>query len=499
MRVREMPFRSRITLHTAGLCVGVLALAGASIYFGVRQSMLWSLNNALLSITRTEIATAVDDPQGEIHLHEDYPAPLNLSASDGYEKIAQVQDAQGNILGQTPNLRGKQPLPLMPPAWAIEEGNGIYFADLDRGGQPFRAVFYPLKDPLGNPMTAVVALSREPVDHALFMLMGTVGLAMAIGGAAAAFGADRLARRLTRPLESMASAARAVRDGDLSTRIPENNTEVELRDVTRVLNEMLARLERAFETQSRVMTAQRRFLGDASHELRSPLGNIRGTIEVALRRPRLASQYREALQAAHAETMRMCRLVDDLLTLSRADAGQFAMEFSPCDLSYIARHAATAHAGAASQEEVTLLVDASSARMVNADRDRLRQVVDNLLDNAIRYAPGRTTVSVRTWSEEDKVCLSVQDSGQGLTAEEQAHIFERFFRTDRARSRHSGGLGLGLAIGAAILEAHQGSLTVVSRFGDGATFTIRVPAMPPEEDSNQDDLAEGALLAAAPG
>jgi signal transduction histidine kinase len=178
--------------------------------------------------------------------------------------------------------------------------------------------------------------------------------------------------------------------------------------------------ERAFESQSRMMAAQRRFLGDASHELRSPLGNIRGTIEVALRRPRLASQYREALQASHAETMRMCRLVDDLLTLSRTDAGQFAMEFSPCDLSYIARQAATAHAG------------------------------------------------------------------QELTAEEQAHIFERFFRTDRARSRHSGGLGL--AIGAAILEAHRGRLAVDSRFGEGATFSIRVPQMDSDEEAAEDEL-----------
>lgn len=491
-RLRERTLRSRIAVHTAGLCVAVLTLAGASIYFGVRQSLLWSLNNALLSITRTEIATVVDDPNGEIHLHEDYPAPLNLSAVDGYEKLAQVQDAQGTILGQTPNLRGKPPLPLAPPPGAGEVNTGIFFADLNRDGQPFRAVFYPLHDPLGNPMTAVVALSREPVDHALFMLLGTVGLAILIGGTAAGFGADRLARRLTRPLESMAAAARDVRDGNLSIRIPENTADAELRDLTRMLNEMLERLDASFGAQARVMAAQRRFLGDASHELRSPLGNIRGTIEVALRRPRLASQYREALNAAHSETMRMCRLVEDLLTLSRADAGQFAMEFSPCDLSYIARQAAMAHAGAASQADVALWVDASGAKMVNADRDRLRQVVDNLLDNAIRYAPGGSTVSIRTWAEGTRALLSVEDTGQGLTQEEQAHIFERFFRTDRARARHSGGLGLGLAIGAAILEAHDGRLTVESRPGEGATFTMALPAMlhEPQEDE-QEPVAAG--------
>ena len=165
----------------------------------------------------------------------------------------------------------------------------------------------------------------------------------------------------------------------MQARIPDVSPDVELREVTRVLNDMLSRLEGAF-------SAQRRFVADASHELRSPLANLRGTVEVALRRQREPDEYREALTVALGEAERLSRLVDELLMLSRVDTKQFVVEVSPCDLSEIARNAVTAAAALQEDRGVQLRLDAETVPVV-ADAHRVRQVVDNLIDNALRYAP----------------------------------------------------------------------------------------------------------------
>jgi len=251
---------------------------------------------------------------------------------------------------------------------------------------------------------------------------------------------------------------------------------VELHDVATVLNEMLERLEASFRSQQQVIAAQRRFVADASHELRSPLNNLRGTVEVTLRRPRAPEDYRQALETSRVEIERICRLVEDLLTLSRVDAGQFVIEPAPCDLVRMALDAAAALAARADAAGVRLCVEADAPVVVCGDRDRLRQVLDNLLDNALRHAPAGSAVVITAQRDGAQARLTVRDQGPGLSLEDQPRIFERFYRADRSRSRQSGGLGLGLAIARAIAEAHQGDLSVESHPGQGATFSLRLPA-----------------------
>ena len=281
---------------------------------------------------------------------------------------------------------------------------------------------------------------------------------------------------LTLPLREIAQAAHAVEESRLSTRIPAFSPDAEISDVTAVLNEMLARLEAAFAAQRALTESQSRFVADASHELRTPLSNLRGTVEVALRRPRTVQEYRETLGVSLTEVERLSRIVADLLTLSRADAGQFRLTRSACDLSRLAAEAVAACAARAEEAGVTLHLDADAALPVLGDADRLREVADNLLDNALRHAPAGSQVVVTTCQEGASACLTVQDAGKGLAEEEHARIFDRFYRADPSRARQSGGMGLGLAIAKAIAEAHSGRITVQSKQGAGAAFTLRVPA-----------------------
>jgi heavy metal sensor kinase len=243
---------------------------------------------------------------------------------------------------------------------------------------------------------------------------------------------------------------------------------VELREVSTIINAMLGRLEAAFQRE-------RRFLADASHELRSPLANIRGTIEVALRRARSGDEYREALAVSLAEVERLSRLVNDLLRLSRADTGQLPFTFTPCQLAAVVEDAVRAHASRAGERSVRLTLDTPEPVEVWGDTDRLREVIDNLVDNALRHTPPGSTVAVSVRREGGHARVSVHDSGPGLSPEEQAHVFDRFYRADGSRARHSGGMGLGLSIAKAIVEAHRGQLSVRSVPGEGCSFLVELP------------------------
>jgi two-component system, OmpR family, sensor kinase len=460
-------FRRRLTASMTLLAVGVLATASAAIYWRVRQALLSHLDSTLLSIARTEVAGSIDEPGGEVHVHDEIPA-LTAPVGLGYEKFAQIKDEHHQVRAQTANLIGGPALETDSERETQGLAGQVSFADMRREQEVYRGIYYPARDAAGKPLVAVVAIPTRPLRRSLDSLLGALVLALVIGAGAAAFGASRLARRLTRPLEQIATAADAVGGTNLQVRIPEVSRDVELRQVTRVLNDMLVRLEAAF-------VAQRSFVADASHELRSPLANLRGTVEVALRRPRSAEEYRDALTVALTEAERLSRLVDDLLMLSRVDARQFTLDVGSFDLSDVARGAVTALAACGQEKGVQLRLEAQPAPIVG-DAHRLRQAVDNLLGNALRHAPAGSEVVVRTRQEDGHALLSVQDTGPGLSQEDQAHIFDRFYRADVSRARDSGGLGLGLPIAKAIIEAHHGEVSLRSKPGAGCVFSVLLPA-----------------------
>jgi two-component system OmpR family sensor kinase len=289
-----------------------------------------------------------------------------------------------------------------------------------------------------------------------------------------------LVRASLAPLRGIESTAAAIASGDLSRRIDHAAGNTEVGRLAEALDVMLASIEAAYlaraDGEARALRSQdrmRRFIADASHELRTPLTSVRGLAEYGLQQGGGASpeELLRLMGLIAREAGRMGRLVDDLLLLARFDAGR-ALERRPVDLASIAAEAVQQARIVALGRPITL--EAAEPVIVDADAERLRQVIDNLIGNAIQHTPPGTPVAVTVSSEPGSGRLTVADRGPGMTREQASHVFERFYRTDDARTRARGGTGLGLAIAASLAAAHGGELTVDTQPGQGAAFHLRL-------------------------
>lgn len=284
-----------------------------------------------------------------------------------------------------------------------------------------------------------------------------------------------LARRIASPLRQLAQAATAVAEGDLSQVAPEDVSITDLHDLSRAFNRMTASLRQA----DQLKTA---FIADVSHELRTPLTALKGTVETLQDGAVDDLSVRDRFLASlAAETERLIRLVNDLLMLTRADAGALKLRLQPVNLADLARARIEYLAGLAAQREVRLRMVEPTERKevwVSADADRLAQVLDNLLDNALRHSPPGAEVTITLKETAGGVACAVADAGPGIPAQHLPFIFERFYRADPARSRSLGNSGLGLAIARALVLAHGGHITAHSVEGQGTTLTFTLPACP---------------------
>jgi heavy metal sensor kinase len=276
-----------------------------------------------------------------------------------------------------------------------------------------------------------------------------------------------LSGRAIQPLAVMSATAQSISARNLSSRINVQETDNELGQLATVLNRTFDRLQSAFEQQSR-------FTADASHELRTPLAVILSHTELALSRQRTGDDYREALEACRRASQRMKALIDSLLLLARFDSHQPELQRQPVDLEQIAHDSVELIRPLAEQRRITIRMS-SAPTGVFGDRDRLSQVVTNLLSNAIRYNREGGSVTVSVAANNGHGVIRVMDTGIGLSADELPHIFERFFRVDKARSRSDGGCGLGLAICQSIIEAHGGKISAASQPDEGTTIEVHLP------------------------
>jgi signal transduction histidine kinase len=291
-----------------------------------------------------------------------------------------------------------------------------------------------------------------------------------------------LAWRIARPLGRVADAARAVAGGDLDQAVPEPSGPRELADLGRSFNAMTASLRQSDQ-------AKNAFVADVSHELRTPLTVIKGTIETlqdgALDDPSVRDGF---LDAMSQETERLIRLVNDLLVLARADAGALNLRLEPVDLADLARTRCAGRETLSRSRGVRLVVETVSpasgevAFLALADPDRIARVLDNLLDNAIRYSPPGGEVKVALENDGDWIACRMSDAGPGIRPEERELIFERFYRADPARDRDRGGSGLGLAIVRGLVAAHGGRVEAQCRPGSGATLAFWLPACRADTD-----------------
>ena len=334
----------------------------------------------------------------------------------------------------------------------------VYESPLTTGKSEYRLLsFHSLKEQ--------IALKLQVTGIFLF----GVPLTLLLAG----FGGYFLARKSLAPVVEIGRQASQIGAGNLHERITVKNKHDELGDLARVFNELLARLDASFEQQ-------RRFMADASHELRTPLAIVRGEAEVALSKDdRSTAEYRESLNILHDESKRLTKIVEDLFTLARADAGQFHSSFAPVYLDEIVGEAVRSMRVLAYQRNINLSITGATGMSFQGDESLLRRLFLNLLDNAVKYSRPGGKVSVVCLSADANLQINISDGGIGILPQEQGKIFERFYRVDKARGRAdetaTSGAGLGLSISRWIAEIHNGDVALVSSTENGSLFSVTFP------------------------
>ncbi|HET6833112.1 MAG TPA: HAMP domain-containing sensor histidine kinase [Acidimicrobiales bacterium] len=419
-----------------------------------------------------------------------------------------LQDDAGATVGETPSKLFDAPppdLPALTPADAADRGGHPFTVDATRGHGSWRAVAVPIASGSGTIITAASLGDVDATVHRLSTINLLVGGAVIAGLALAAY---TMVRTALRPLTKIEQTAAAIAGGDLSRRVDDDDPNTEVGRLGLALNTMLEQIETAFHarqaseaTARRSEEKMRRFVADASHELRTPLTSIRGFAELhrqgAVTDPAEVSRL---LNRIEDEAKRMGLLVDDLLLLARLDQ-QRPFEHAPVDLRVLAIDAVEAARATAPDREIRVDVpvddDADGELFVAGDEPRLRQVLSNLLDNALAYSPADAPITVlggRTRRDgRDLAFVQVRDRGPGLAPEQAERVFERFYRTDRARSRARGGTGLGLSIVAAITAAHGGTVELDTAPGEGATFRILLPRLSETPSAPPSDVPPAGL------
>jgi signal transduction histidine kinase len=436
------------TTALATLVVGVtLLVGGVALVVGLRTA----LTDGVESSIRQQAEAAA-----EVLANGGTPGVL---ARDDEDTVAQVLDGDGRVVAASPALEGearREPL--------LEEPAAGSQADVDVPGRDHRflAVAAAADAPEGA-RSVIVAGSLDEADEAADTVSGLLAFGLPLLLAVVAFTTWRVVGRALAPVESIRTTVEGVSASDLSGRVPVAATGDEVARLGVTMNRMLDRLQQA---QAR----QRRFVSDASHELRSPVASIRQHAEVALEHPRRIP--RDALaETVRTEALRLQRLVDDLLVLARADEQNMALHRRPLDLDDVVLDEVRRL-----QATTELEVDATgvSAGAVDGDPDALRRVVRNIFDNAARHATGRIAVALT--ERAGAVELAVEDDGPGVPPGDRRRVFERFVRLDDARARDHGGSGMGLAIVAELVAAHDGTVTVGDSTLGGARVEVTLPA-----------------------
>ncbi len=445
MRFRPRNVRSRLTLWYVLVLASLLALyAGVASLF-LFLSLREDFDQNLLGDVETVEGMLAKRPNGGVSLHSrrpDAPEPR-------IGHFIEVWSPEGSLLYRSAALQ-----------------------DQILGGPPSpdEGLHDPAPSTIRLPNGTRVRLTSSVYHVEDQRVVLRVALGFPIAVLLAGFGGYALARKALAPIDSMATQAKKISAERLGDRLSIENPEDELGKLGTVFNDMLGRLQAAFDQL-------RRFTADASHELRTPLTAIRSVGEVALQDQRSPAEYRDVIGSMLEEVDRLTRLAESLLALSRADTGHLQLQREVIPLLHLAKEASSLVEVLAEEKRQRIEIEGHEDLLVSVDRLILRQAIINLLDNAIKYSPPGSQILVRIQSEGDKqVFLDVIDQGPGIPSEHQPYVFDRFFRVDKARTREWGGAGLGLSITRWAIEAHSGDITLKSEEGHGSTFRVSLPA-----------------------
>ena len=458
--------RVKLTAYYVAILAVLLVLLGIALYTILSRSLLAIIDDSLSFQATTlerRIASGTGEYVPEDHGHRDSQLAISLH-------LIQLIDPGGHV---TDEMALKPDYRLPVDITALNRSpvsQTIHTTHVLPSGEPLRIATRRALDAEGDSYFIRIGGSLESLRTArrrlLYLLLITVPITLLLGS----YGGLLLANQALRPVDRITRAAEQIGAGDLSERVPAQPQMDEIGRLATTFNHMIGRLQAAFERQ-------RQFTSDVSHELRTPLAVMRGDIEIALRRTRTSEEYQQALASSLEEIVRLSRLVEDLLTLARADAGRSQLRCEPVSLDNLCRQMVDYILPLATQRDQTLSYEAPKADVtINGDLHRLKQLLLNLLDNAIKYTEhnGSITLALRSTSKE--AIIEVRDTGRGIPKEDVPFIFERFFRRSRSTSdRSASGFGLGLSIVKWIVDSHGGKIEALSEVGKGTTFKVTFP------------------------
>ncbi|HEU4439000.1 MAG TPA: ATP-binding protein [Methylomirabilota bacterium] len=466
MKRPPLSIRTRLTLWYSGVLLAILVTVSVLSYSWLRLGLLQDLDASLLTV-----AQVVKDTGAQARAAGDQEAILReLLGPELYDKFFQLLDPEGRPqAAPAPNRAGA--LPLSPAARArAARGQNTFETVALVGAEPVRVLTMPIVHDGRVVEIVQVGMLLRRARATLDRYVDTLTVLIPLGVGLAALGGAVLARIALRPLDRMTRTARRIGVEDLSERVERPRTGDELDRLAETMNDMLARLEEAF-------AQSRRFAADAAHELRTPLASLRGTVEVALRGERSPEQYRAVLASSLEEVERLIRLSEDLLLFSRAQAEPEPAE-QLVDLEPILLEGLDVGARLGQAAGVSVRIESAAPAIVRGDATALRRALVNLVENAVKYTPRGGKVELGLTTGEGVASLTVSDTGMGIEPADAERVFEPFVRLDAARSRDTGGAGLGLAIARSIVATHRGTLSLESRPGSGSRFTIRLPLAP---------------------
>jgi heavy metal sensor kinase len=459
---RRLPIRWRLTLWHAVLLAVAMTLFSGTLYIFLRQQLYESLDEQLLEQAGVFLAAVqVDDARPRLKT-------TAVGTADG-EYFLRLLDTESRIIRDSGDSHAGVPVDDGVVA-SVLAGAIAYSTGLDEAGETIRMISLPVRaeEAEGAAVGVLqIGLDRDELDEPLAGFLHALALAGPFTLLFSAVGGYLLAGRALAPVTTITDLAERVDPRDLGARLDLDLPNDELGRLARTFDDMLARIDDAFDRQ-------RRFTGDAAHELRTPLSMMRSQLDLALARPRSAAFYQEALQRLDDDVDRMTGLVSTLLTLARADAGQLALDRAPFDVADTVELVVEQYTPIAAEASITLRSEPAMAPLV-ADEDLLVQVLVNLIENALSHTSAGGVVTVGCGMDTSHVRLWVSDTGEGIAPEHQDRVFDRFYRVDVGRTRERGGTGLGLAICRAIVEALGGSISLASVPGRGTRIELLLP------------------------
>jgi heavy metal sensor kinase len=452
----RLPIRLRITAWYFAVLAACLSLFGLATFYGMRASILVTVDENLEDQVEG-IRELIQRSAGKAELAQALRAIEDIRAGSD---LLQVSDAAGQWVYRSHTMAhfGPASAAEVKPSTVSTQPNGV----------PLRLLTLPVET-RGETYIVQLAYPLDDFDEALGRFRRTLLFASPLLLLLASAGGYWLSGRALAPVDQITREARSIGALNLSRRLEVPRTGDELERLSETLNGMLERLEQVFRRLTQ-------FTADASHELRTPVALMRTRTEIALRRPRSEEEYRETLELLLEDLARTTTLIENLMLLARADSGAAALERVRLNLGAPLGEAWVEAQALAQNKQILMQAQLPESQLwIEGDSSSLRRLFFILLDNAVKYTPPQGRITVSLEASDGSAVAEVRDTGIGIAAQDLPHIFERFFRADRARSRETGGAGLGLAIGHWIAEAHGGTLSATSRPGEGSVFQVRIP------------------------